>query len=65
MGAGAGFHADLTTRLDALYHFLDSVYPVQLLAPGRLFEAIDAMHLEDILCQIDPNANKLHTGLLL
>jgi hypothetical protein len=38
---------------------LEPFLAAQLLAPDRLLEAINAMHLKHILCQINPNADKL------
>ena len=58
--AAAGFHADqarLEIRKEAR-----NVLALELLAQHRLAPPIDAMHLEEALCQIDPNYRNLHFG---
>jgi hypothetical protein len=65
MRSTAGFHANLAAWLDSLQHCLEPFLAVELFTPDWLLEAINAMNLKHILCQINPNANKLHAGVLL
>jgi hypothetical protein len=60
MRSTAGFHADLAARLGALAHNADPLLTSKTPTPRRLLGAINAVDLEDVLCQINPNANKLH-----
>ena len=63
--AATCFHPDLATWLNPFEQFLDSITTDQLAPPDRLFRAVYAVQLKDILCQIDSDADKLHGGLLL
>lgn len=65
VGTTTGFHADFTARFNSLQQCLQPVSTAQLFASNGLLSAINTVYLEHILCQVDPNANKLHGGLLL
>jgi hypothetical protein len=65
MRATARFHADLAARLNSVEHCLDPVAPNELASPYRLLRPVNTMNLKDILCQVDPNADKRHDALLL
>jgi hypothetical protein len=56
---------DLAARLNRLEQHLEPVLPRKLSPPHRFLVPVYAMDLEDVLCQIYPDANKLHGGLLL
>jgi hypothetical protein len=65
MGTTACFHVDLASRLPPLKNSFQLLIAVELFTPDRLLEPVNTMRLEDILCQINANADKLHAGLLL
>jgi hypothetical protein len=59
------FHANLAARFSRLEQYLEPIRPRELSPPYRLLIAAYAVYLKDVLCQIYPNPNKLHDGLLL
>ena len=62
MRAAARFHADQARRqVGEERHYLGAL---QLLLQHRLASLIDPMHLDHVLCQIDPNRRNLHLGRL-
>jgi len=65
MRTTARFHTDLTARLNSIEQCPDPVASNELASPYRLFRPVNTVNLKDILCQVDPNADKLHDGLLL
>ena len=65
MSATAGLHANLAAWLNRLKQHLDPVRPGKPPAPDCLLFAVYAVDLKHVLCQINPNSNKLHGGLLL
>ena len=56
---------DFTPRFNPVEQCLNLGTPDQLALPDCLFRTIYAVQLKDILCQIDPNADKLHDLVLL
>jgi hypothetical protein len=65
MRATARFHANLAARLNSIHQRLDPVAPDKLASPYRLLTPVNTVNLKDVLCQVGPNADKLHDGLLL
>ena len=64
-GCMTGLHADLKPRFNRLQQYVEPVRSRQLPAQCHLFVPVDPVYLEDRLCQIYPDAHKLHGGLLL
>jgi len=62
MRAAAGFHADQARR--QVGEERQQLRPFDLFLQGRLAPFIDAMHLENAFCQIDPNCCNVHFGRL-
>jgi hypothetical protein len=60
MRSGAGFHANLATRLCFVQQRLQPLTTSQSTLPDGLAVAINTVQLINILCQINPNSTKLH-----
>ena len=65
MRATTRLHANLAAGLDRLEQHLHPVLSGEPPAPERLLFPVYAVDLKHVLCQINPNANKLHGGPLL
>src|SRR5712692_6440588 len=63
--SSAGLHADLAARLQFLQQRLEPAIARQPPAPDHLLVAAHTVNLKHVLCQINSNADKLHSGLLL
>ena len=63
--ASATLQATVRKVQEVLLGALNPVAPNKLASPYRRLRPVDTVNLKDIFCQVDPNTDKLHDGLLL
>jgi hypothetical protein len=61
----AGFHTYHGMQRNGSLQDIQPFRTGKLAAPHCLLASIDTVHLENVFCEINPNANNVHLGFLL